>query len=169
MSFTVLNSAGPTVTIVATNLGNATTEIMQSIPTNTLGTPMIGQAASASSIPVVIANDQSNVTVAAVESGTWTVQALEAGTWTVQALEAGTWTVQALQAGSWTAQQGGAPWSQNITQIGGVAVALGSTTSASSIPVVIASNQSAVPISGTVTAVLSGGILAATSFTTVTA
>lgn len=39
----------------------------------------------------------------------------------------------------------------NLIQVGGAAVALGQALSAASIPVVIASNQSAVPVSGTLT------------------
>jgi hypothetical protein len=45
-------------------------------------------------------------------------------------------------SGTVTANQGGAPWSQNITQVGGTAVTLGQKTSANSIPVVVASDQS---------------------------
>ncbi len=51
------------------------------------------------------------------------------------------------QGGTWTVQQGGAPWSQNLTEVGGAAITLGQKTSAASIPVVIASDQSAVPVS----------------------
>ena len=42
--------------------------------------------------------------------------------------------------------------SVNVNQIGGGAIALGLTTMAASMPVVIASNQTAIPMSGTVTA-----------------
>lgn len=45
-------------------------------------------------------------------------------------------------SGTVTANQGGAPWSQNITQVGGSTLALGQTTMSASIPVAIASNQS---------------------------
>ena len=58
MSFTILNSANVTYTIVATQLGNATTQIMQSIPTNTLGSAMLGSQTGANSLPVVICSDQ---------------------------------------------------------------------------------------------------------------
>lgn len=47
---------------------------------------------------------------------------------------------------------GGSGSDVNITAVGGAALALGQTTMANSLPVTIASNQSAVPISGTVTA-----------------
>lgn len=46
-----------------------------------------------------------------------------------------------------TAQQGSAPWSQNLTQVGGSTIALGQALMAASLPVVIASNQSAIPVS----------------------
>lgn len=45
-----------------------------------------------------------------------------------------------------TAQQGSAPWSQNLTQVGGASIALGQALMAASLPVVIASNQSAIPV-----------------------
>ena len=48
--------------------------------------------------------------------------------------------------------QASGPWTQNLTQVGGTSLTLGSKVSASSIPVVIASDQGAVAISGTVTA-----------------
>src|SRR5271155_3056815 len=49
-------------------------------------------------------------------------------------------------SGTVTANQGGAPWSQNLTEVGGVAVSLGQAVSASSFPVVIASDQSPLPV-----------------------
>jgi len=50
-------------------------------------------------------------------------------------------------SGTVTANQGGAPWTQNLTQVGGSAVALGQAAMASSIPVVISSNQTTIPVS----------------------
>ena len=58
--------------------------------------------------------------------------------------------ISSLPAGSATigaVTQASGPWTQNLTQVGGSAVALGQTTMASSFPVVIASNQTAVPAS----------------------
>jgi hypothetical protein len=46
-----------------------------------------------------------------------------------------------VTSGTVTASQGGAPWSQNITEINGSPVSLGSALSAASLPVVIASDQ----------------------------
>jgi len=126
------------------------------------GTVSIGGTVTVSG--TVTANQGGAWTVAATQSGTWTVQAAQSGSWTVAATQSGTWnvgitgqpisvaqsgawTVAATQSGTWTVQQGGAPWSFNLTQVGGVAIALGQTTMASSIPVVIASNQSAIPVS----------------------
>lgn len=62
MSFKILDSSNTTYTITAINLGNATTEIMQSVPTNSLGSAMIGSTTSANSLPVVIASDQATLT-----------------------------------------------------------------------------------------------------------
>lgn len=44
-------------------------------------------------------------------------------------------------SGTVTANQGGAPWSQNITQVGGASITLGQKPMSSSVPVVIASDQ----------------------------
>lgn len=46
-----------------------------------------------------------------------------------------------------TAEQGNAPWTQDLTKVGGSNIALGQTTMSASLPVVIASNQSAIPVS----------------------
>lgn len=54
--------------------------------------------------------------------------------------------VLATQSGTWTVQQGTPPWSNNITQWGGSATTLGQKVMASSVPVVLASDQSAVTI-----------------------
>lgn len=97
----------------------------------------VGYSVGASSVPVSIQNASLPVT----QSGTWTVQAQQSGAWNV-----------AVTTGSITAFQGGAPWSQNLTQVGGSAIALGQATMAASLPVVIASNQTAIPVSGTVVA-----------------
>ena len=43
--------------------------------------------------------------------------------------------------------QASGPWTQNLTQVGGSAIALGQTTMSASFPVTIASNQSALPVS----------------------
>ena len=66
---TALNASNSTVTIRSTDVG-AGVQGMMSIPANTSGTALFGQAAMATSIPVVIASDQSSIT--AVISGTVT-------------------------------------------------------------------------------------------------
>jgi hypothetical protein len=47
---------------------------------------------------------------------------------------------------------GGGAANTNLIQVGGAAIALGQTTMSASLPVTIASNQTAIPVSGTVTA-----------------
>jgi hypothetical protein len=55
--------------------------------------------------------------------------------------------------------QSGGPWTTNLTEVGGSAIALGQTTMANSIPVVIASNQSAITVNqGTSPWVVSGTV-----------
>jgi hypothetical protein len=81
----------------------------------------------ASSFPVVIATDQKTLTTVVAN--------------VVTASLSGAIPVGGNAIGTVTALQGAAPWSQNITQIGGTAIAIGSTTMASSFPVVIATDQ----------------------------
>lgn len=102
-------------------------------------------------------------TVAVTQSGAWTtgrtwnltsandsVSTVQSGAWNVGIT--GTPNVNAIQSGPWVVQQGGAPWSDNLTQVGGSAISLGQKTSAASIPVVIASDQSTVTTITTSTA-----------------
>lgn len=49
-------------------------------------------------------------------------------------------------SGTVTANQGTSPWVENITQVGGSSISLGQKTSANSFPVVIASDQSTIPV-----------------------
>ena len=63
------------------------------------------------------------------------------------ALPAGTNTIGVVNQGT----AGASPWAENLTQVGGTAFALGQTTMAASLPVTIASNQSAIPVSTTIT------------------
>ena len=64
----------------------------------------------------------------------------------------------ASQSGAWSVGQSGAPWSQNITQVGGGALALGQAAMATSIPVAIASNQSTLNVAQTQTYTAGDGI-----------
>lgn len=59
------------------------------------------------------------------------------------------WSGTGLTTSSQAGGSGGGGGNVNLNQVGGVAVALGQTTMSASLPVVIASNQSAVPVSGT--------------------
>ena len=108
------------------------------------GAPIaLGQAAMAASLPVVIASNQTALPV----SGTVAVSNFPAS--------------QPV-SGTITANQGGAPWSQNITEIGGSSVALGQALMAASLPVVMASDYVQSPsadlsASGTITA-LNGSV-----------
>lgn len=108
-------------------------------------------------------------TVAVTQSGTWTtgrtwnlssvsdsVAAAQSGAWTVTANQGTspwvvslasttiTGTVAVTQSGTWNVGITGTP-SFNLSQVGGSAIALGQTTMAKSLPVVIASDQSNLP------------------------
>lgn len=68
---------------------------------------------------------------------------------TVAATQSGSWTVAATQSGSWTvtANAGTGTFQENVAEWGGSATSLGQKTMANSVPVVIASDQSAIPVS----------------------
>lgn len=108
------------------------------------GNEKLGSSTSANSIPVVIASDQGAVSVS--QSGTWTVQpgnTANVTPWLVTvatALPAGANTIGAVT-------QASGPWTQNLTQVGGGAITLGAKTSANSIPVVLATDEAALPVS----------------------
>lgn len=57
-----------------------------------------------------------------------------------------------VDSGTVSATQGTSPWVDNLTQVGGSSIALGQTTMAASLPVTIASNQTAIPVSIAATA-----------------
>ncbi|MHB8816139.1 MAG: hypothetical protein ACYDAE_23145 [Steroidobacteraceae bacterium] len=70
------------------------------------------------------------------------------GSAVVQPVSGTFWQTIQPVSGTVTANQGTAnatPWNENLAQVGGTAVALGQTTMSASIPVVISSNQSAIP------------------------
>jgi len=143
-NFTVLNSAGSTVTFRATDNGSLVL-IPMSIPTNKLGTAMIGQAVSATSIPVVIASDQSNVPMNIAQVGGASLafgQAVMANSLPV-AISSNQSAIPV--SGTVTAVFGGTA-AVNLVQVGGSALAFGQAIMATSIPVAIASNQSVLPM-----------------------
>lgn len=140
----------------------------------------LGQAGMATSIPVAIASDQSNLTVAPVANFTvaaaaaFTVQSpgsftvapvasftvVGSGNWT--SVQGGTWTVAPVanftvaSPGSFTvapvanftvaATQVGSPWGVNLTQVSNTTFNIGQQVMTASLPVVIASNQTAVTV-----------------------
>lgn len=93
---------------------------LATIDTSTAKIPSQGQAPMAASMPVAIASNQSAVPV----SGTF-------------------WQATQPVSGTVTSNQGTAnatPWNENLAQVGGSAVTLGQKASASSIPIVLASD-----------------------------
>jgi hypothetical protein len=137
--------------VTATISGGATevtlADIEGDIDTVVARTPALGQAAMAASSPVVIANNQSAVPI----SGTVTATDGSGAMNTIvdsSALPTGAST-SALQTTGNT----------SVGNIDTKTPALGQAAMAASTPVVIASNQSAVPVSGTVTV----GALASTA------
>lgn len=83
-------------------------------------------------------------TIAKISSGQTlaTVTTVGAVTAITNALPAGSNTIGAIT-------QASGPWTQNLTQIGGASIALGQAIMVASVPVAIASNQSAITVTGT--------------------
>lgn len=118
-------------------------------PTVTTGQTVDAQMTARGAQIVATGIDTFNVTInAAIAAGSNTIG-----------------NVNAIQSGTWTVQQGGAPWSQNVSQWGGSSTTLGQKTSANSIPVVISSDQSTINIQGTAIA-LAGSTVTGTSVQT---
>ncbi len=108
----------------------------------------LGQKTMANSMAVVVASDQSAVPV----SGSVTVSG------TVAATQSGTWNITNV-SGTVSLPTGAATETTLAAQSAKLPATLGQKTMANSLAVVIASDQSAVPVSGTVTAT---GTVAAT-------
>lgn len=139
------------------NVGNVS---LASIDTKTLGA---GQAMMAFSSPVVIASNQS--AIPAVQSGSWfvgqtgawIVGSVQSGAWSVA--QSGAWSVASTQNGVWTVGISGtvpisavalplptgAAAETTLAAINTKTPSLGQAAMAASVPVAIASNQSAIP------------------------
>jgi hypothetical protein len=133
-------------------------------------------SSQAASIVEAVQFNQANMLVTAYQGGTWSITATNpsvtftgneppaeatyiGGSVTTSAPTYTTGQLQGLSLttagalrvdGSGVTQpvsQVGGPWTQNITEIGGSAIALGQTTMSASFPVTIANNQSALAVS----------------------
>jgi hypothetical protein len=123
---------------------------------------VLGQAVMASSAPVVIASNQTPIPVTPAALSVFDVNLTEVGG---SAVALGQTTMSASipmviasdqtavpVSGTVTANQGTAnatPWNENIAQYGGANTSLGQKAMASSIPVALASDQSAIPTTST--------------------
>lgn len=124
---------------MSASLAVALASDQSSIPVTSAQLPAsLGQKVMASSSPVVIASDQSSIPVAATQSGAWNITNVS-GT---VSLPTGASTETTLSAVS-----------------GKLPATLGQKVSASSLAVVIASDQSTLPVSGTVTVNPNGGTI----------
>jgi hypothetical protein len=107
----------------------------------------LGQMLSASSIPVVLASDQSNIPVTATQGAA----AGAAGPWSVR-LSDGAAFYDGTKTGQLPAALVGGRLDENVgAWLGSTAPTVGQKTMVDSLPVAIASDQSAIPVTGTVT------------------
>lgn len=134
----------------------------------------LGQKIMTGSVPVVISSDQSAISVS--QSGTWTVGrswTLSSGTDSVAAVQSGTWNINnisgtvSLPTGAATAANQTTA-NSSLSSIDGKLNSLGQKTSANSVPVVIASDQSVVGTKAPVNTTGSGSAAAATVSTVAT-
>jgi hypothetical protein len=109
----------------------------------------LGQKFMANSMAVVVASDQSTIPVSLASVPSHAVT--NAGTFAVQASQAGTWNIGDV-TGTVSLPTGAATDSTISTMSGKLPATLGQKTMANSLAVVVASDQGAVPVSGTVTA-----------------
>ena len=117
----------------------------------------LGQAAMAASVPVTVASNQSSIPVTVGNfpstqgvSGSVSVSNFPS----TQNVNITAASVTQGISGTITANQGGGPWTQNLTQVNGATISLGQTSMVNAVPVVIASNQTVVPVSGNLSAVV---------------
>lgn len=126
-------------TVSATQSGVWTTARSWSLSSGTdsvnVGNFPATQAVTQSTSPWIVSG-----TVAATQSGSWST----GRTWN---LSFGSDAVTSFQGGTWTVQQGSAPWTFDLTRVGGTSVTLGQKLMASSLPVTLPSDQSALPVS----------------------
>lgn len=126
------------------------------------GAPIaLGQTTMSASLPVVISSNQS--AVPASQSGTWNINnisgtvslptgastsAKQPALGTAGTASADVITVQGIASMTpLIVTTTGSTSAVNLTQVGGAAIALGQTTMSASIPIAIASNQTALPVS----------------------
>lgn len=155
----VTNTVTVSGTVTTTPPSNASTNVVQWGGTNvsaaTAGIPDInlknvgnaaftlGQQLAASSFPVVLTAAQLTTltplsTVTANQGGApWTVKP-DGTVWALTGTSANANVTNATLA----VTQSAGPWTQNITQVGGSSISLGQASATTSLPVVIASNQS---------------------------
>ncbi len=67
-------------------------------------------------------------------TGNFTVVQSTAASLNATVVGTGTFAVQAAQSGTWTVQQGGAPWSQNLTQVAGTSLGATAVTNFGTAP-----------------------------------
>lgn len=126
----VLSSALPT--------GAATEATLSSIDGKT---PALGQALMAASSPVVIASDQSAVPVTATDLD---IRDLTSASDSVAAVQSGTWNINNISGT--VSLPTGAATEATLASVDGKLGTLGQKTMAGSAPVVLASDQSAIPV-----------------------
>jgi hypothetical protein len=122
---------------VTANIGTSGSLALDATVSSVQGTVGAGTAASKSTLVGGVFNTALPTLTNGQQAA---IQLDSSGRQLIGAIPAGANTIGAVT-------QASGPWTQNLTQVGGSAVALGQTTMTSSIPVAIASNQSAVPAS----------------------
>ena len=153
---TVISTTIPISGTVTANAGSGTFPISGSVTANA-GTNLNTSALaleSGGNLASILTQDTASAAVLGVTTGAGVVtdangtiqqylrgliKGLAAGTWSVVTTNAGIFAVQSTQAGSWTvtANAGTGNFGNNLTLVGGSAIALGTSTAANSLPVAL--------------------------------
>lgn len=135
-----LTSITNAVTVSQPTAANLNATVTGTVTSNQGGAPWSFNQTQVNGVAVSTGNGiagtgTQRVTIAS-DNTAFTVNAAQATASNLNATVVGTGTFAAQVTGTVTANQGGAPWSQNITQVGGSSLTLGQKAAASSIPVV---------------------------------
>lgn len=138
----VFNTAQPTVTTGQVVEAQATARGalivapgVDGFPVTVTSTTITGTVAvTQSTSPWVV----SGTVTANAGTGNFTVVQGTASSLNATVVGTGTFAVQAAQSGTWTVQQGGAPWSQNLTQVAGTSLGATAVTNFGTAPAAVA-------------------------------
>lgn len=143
------------VTVAQATATNLNANVSQATAANLNATVVQGTAANLNATVVQSTPSALNATVVQATAASLNATVVQATATNLNATvvqPTGTNLHTVVDSGTVSVTQGTSPWVDNLTQVGGSAIALGQTTMAASLPVTIASNQTTIPVSIAATA-----------------